>query len=100
MLKDSEHMVQEKRFYHLGVDVLVPKGTQIYAPYDGKVVNSEYEDGKGNYGNFCTLEYNVNGTKFYSLFGHLSAKSLPKLKSLIKKGGKLAQIGDYNENGD
>lgn len=100
LLKKYPQMVEEKRIYHLGVDVMAPLGTDLYAPIDGEVVLSEYEDGDGNYGGMVILKHNINGIIFYSLYGHLNRNALPTIGKLIKKGDKFAKIGDFDENGN
>ncbi len=34
LLRDCPQMVEENRFYHLGLDVIAPLGTQLHAPLD------------------------------------------------------------------
>jgi len=105
-LEDNSKQLKSKtvfdggRFMHLGIDLHVYLGIKLHAPLEGKVVVSEYEEGAGNYGGMTVLEHNVNGSVFYSLYGHLSVKDLPKLGAIIKKGEAFASIGDVHENGN
>jgi len=92
-------MREQKRYYHLGVDINFEKGTDIFAPLDGVIVRSEYEPGIGNYGGLVVLKCTENETSFYLLFGHLERHSLPTVGSEIKVGTALAKIGDFCENG-
>ncbi len=100
LLKKYPQMVNENRVYHLGLDITVPLGSELFAPLDAKVVVSEYEEGDGNYGGMVVLEHNVGGLIFYSLYGHLNKTELPSINKIIKKGEKFAKIGDFNENGN
>lgn len=100
MLCEYPQMVAEKRYYHLGLDVSAPLGTKLYAPLDGIVTISEYEEGEGNYGGMVVLEHDVGGLIFYSLYGHLNLNSLPNVGDRIKKGDNFAAIGDFEENGN
>ena len=92
-------MREQKRYYHLGVDINFEKGTKVLAPLDGVIVRSDYEPGVGNYGGFFVLKCVENETTFYLLFGHLERLSLPAVGSEVKAGMALAKIGDFHENG-
>ena len=48
LLRDLDQMVSEKRFVHMGLDIMVPEGTVLHAPLDAEIVESGYEEGKGN----------------------------------------------------
>ncbi|MDD2839553.1 MAG: peptidoglycan DD-metalloendopeptidase family protein [Rickettsiales bacterium] len=100
LLKKYPQMVSENRVYHLGLDITVPLGSELFAPVNGKVVISEYEKGDGNYGGMVVLEHNIGGLAFYSLYGHRNKNELPIVGNIIKKGEKFDKIGDFNENGN
>ncbi len=100
LLADCPQMVEEGRFYHLGVDVILPLGTPLLAPLDATVVESYYEEGKGNYGGLVLLRHDVNGDVFYSLYGHLNRDKLPTVGTRIERGTPFAYVGDFHENGD
>jgi len=46
-------MVADKRFIHLGLDVIVGLGT----PLNATVAESGYESGEGNYGGYVLLKH-------------------------------------------
>jgi len=101
LLADCPQMAAEKRFYHLGMDIIVPVGTPLCAPLRGVVAESGYEEGEGNYGAFVMLQH--DGQKvipFYSLYGHLSRQHLPAVGQRFEAGEIFSQIGDFNENGN
>ena len=76
LLRYFPEMVQEKRFYHLGLDILVPLNTLLHSPLDAVVRVSDYEDGNGNYGGYMLLEHiHPEFETFYSLYGHLNPDS-------------------------
>lgn len=100
LLRKYHQMVSENRVYHLGVDVTGSPGSEIYAPLSGEVIESFYEEGDGNYGGLAVMKHEVNGCAFYSLYGHLNVKSLPKVGSVIEKGEMIGKIGDFKENGN
>ena len=91
----------ENRNIHLGLDIWAPAGTPILAPLPGLVQSFADNKGHGNYGPTLILEHQTEILKFYTLYGHLSRSSLREfeLKSQFKKGEKLAEIGDPEENG-
>jgi len=70
---------------HGGSDLSVPEGTPLRAISDGKVIESNYEPGWGNY----TVFVDKNG--IYHLYGHM--KSRGRGKSNIKKGDILGYVG-------
>ena len=55
--------------YHRGVDIAQPKGTKVYATFDGKVRISKYMKG---YGNLIVIRHE-NGLE--TLYGHMSQRN-------------------------
>ena len=101
VLSGYPQMVEEKRFFHLGIDIIVPLGTPLFAPLDSKVKDAGYEAGKGNYGNYVMLMHESEYfDTFYSFYGHLSAEAMPHLGKNLKVGEQFASIGDFHENGN
>ncbi|MFH1154036.1 MAG: peptidoglycan DD-metalloendopeptidase family protein [Pseudomonadota bacterium] len=101
LLGDCPQMVAERRFIHLGLDVIVPKGTPLHAPLAATVDESGYESGEGNYGGFVLLRHEGDWFKtFYSLYGHLCRTTLPETGKTLKAGEAFAEIGDFHENGN
>jgi len=101
LLRDCPQMVAENRFYHLGLDIIVPLGTILHAPLNGIVHQAGYEEGNGNYGGYVLLKHEVEGMDtFYSLYGHLSTDSLPADGTILSPGEAFAEIGDFHENGN
>ncbi len=100
LLADCPQMVQEQRFYHLGLDVILPLGTPLHAPLDATVAEAYYEEGKGNYGGLVLLRHSVAGETFYSLYGHLNPQKLPQVGTHLTVGDVFGFVGDFAENGD
>ncbi len=101
LLSDCPQMVAEKRFIHLGLDIIVPLGTPLHAPLDSSVAESGYESGEGNYGSFVLLKHdNPNFQTFFSFYGHLRRSSLPEIGKTFAAGEPFAEIGDFHENGN
>ncbi len=100
LLADCPQMVEEQRFYHLGLDVILPLNTPLCAPLDATVVEAYYEQGKGNYGGLVLLRHQIADETFYSLYGHLNAQKLPVIGTQLKSGEVFGFVGDFSENGD
>ncbi|MCS6794389.1 MAG: peptidoglycan DD-metalloendopeptidase family protein [Raineya sp.] len=92
----------EKREFHLGIDIWTKAETPIFAPWDAIVHSFQDNNRFGDYGPTIILEHQTPKLKFYTLYGHLSRKSLvgKKVGQTIAKGEQFAEIGNYPENGD
>lgn len=92
----------ESRNLHLGIDVWMEAGTEIYTPLDAIVHSFQDNNNFGDYGPTIILEHELEGVTFYTLYGHLSRRSLEGLEvgKEFKKGDRIAWLGDYPENGD
>lgn len=93
------HIRSEWRIFHLGIDVVFPAGTPLYAPLPGKVYESWYEPWNGNYGGYIIIEHFVEGSSFFALYGHLSHTSIIT-KGTVDSGEKFAELGTRSENGN
>ncbi len=101
ILSHYPQMKAEERYYHLGLDIIVPIDTPLHAPLDSVVEESGYEEGKGNYGGNVLLRHDSPFfDTFYSLYGHLNRESLPAKGGRFEAGQAFARIGDFHENGD
>jgi murein DD-endopeptidase MepM/ murein hydrolase activator NlpD len=101
LLGDCPQMVAEKRFIHLGLDVIVGLGTPLHAPLDAVVEESGYESGEGNYGGYVLLKHESPYFEtFYSFYGHLCKERLPAAGETFPAGTAFAEIGDFHENGN
>lgn len=101
LLKSCPQMVAEQRFFHLGLDIIVPLGTPLHAPLDGVVAEAGYEAGDGNYGGYVLLEHAGRRFEtFYSFYGHLAPDSLAAKGTRLAAGEVFAAIGDFHENGN
>ena len=101
LLSDCPQMVSEQRFFHLGLDVIVPLGTPLHTPLDATVAASGYESGEGNYGGHVLLKHeNLLFETFYSFYGHLNKDRLPPDGRQLAAGDRFAEIGDFHENGN
>jgi murein DD-endopeptidase MepM/ murein hydrolase activator NlpD len=93
-------MEADKRYFHLGIDFVLPAGTAIYAPISGVVEESGYEEGDGNYGGYVILRHEFPQTEtFYTMFGHLSLSHLPEIGRSVSQSDKIGEVGAQHENG-
>ena len=101
LLGDCPQMVADRRFIHLGLDVIVGLGAPLHAPLGASVAESGYEEGEGNYGGWVLLKHaNPQFETFYSLYGHLCKSRLPVAGQDFEAGAAFAEIGDFHENGN
>jgi murein DD-endopeptidase MepM/ murein hydrolase activator NlpD len=91
----------EPRRLHLGVDIWGPKGASVYSPLPGKIHSFKDNDNFGDYGPTIIMKHDLCGLDLYSLYGHLSRKSLERLVigSEIGINEKIGSFGNSNENG-
>jgi 4-aminobutyrate aminotransferase-like enzyme/Ser/Thr protein kinase RdoA (MazF antagonist) len=92
----------ERRTVHLGIDLFAKAGTPVRAPLAGRIAAFADNDSPQDYGPVIVLEHDrEDGKAFYTLYGHLSRRSLAGLKPgmPIRKGAKLASIGEPSSNG-
>jgi murein DD-endopeptidase MepM/ murein hydrolase activator NlpD len=90
----------ESRSLHLGVDLWIETGTPIFAPLDGVVHSFNNNDSFGDYGPTLILEHSYPDGVFYTLYGHLSKKSMKnwQVGRKVKGGEQIAELGSYDEN--
>jgi len=99
----STHFQQgESRCMHLGVDVWCEAYHPLYAPLDAIVHSFANNNNFGDYGPTIILQHELNGERFYTLYGHLSLASLENIAigDTIRKGHKFSELGPFPENGD
>lgn len=72
--------------FHNGVDFASPKGTAIYAAYDGVVVAATYS---GTMGNYVMIDH---GDGLYTIYMHASALYVEK-DDVVVRGETIAAVG-------
>lgn len=101
ILAHYPQMKKEERFFHLGLDIIVPLDTPLCAPLDATVTVSGYEAGDKNYGAHVLLMHESPYFEtFYSFYGHLNREKLPAAGQKFAAGETFAFIGDFHENGN
>lgn len=94
--------VESERSIHLGMDLWCETGSMVYAPLNAIVHSFKNNMNDGDYGPTIILKHHFEGTEFYTLYGHLSLKSLDNLALGQKffQGDCIATLGDSFVNGD
>jgi murein DD-endopeptidase MepM/ murein hydrolase activator NlpD len=90
------------RYIHLGVDAWINAGTAVHAPLKGIVHALQDNKGFGDYGPTVILQHQLEGLVFFTLYGHLSVRSLThtRVGDVVLPGQQLGWIGPAPENGD
>ncbi|MDZ4795917.1 MAG: peptidoglycan DD-metalloendopeptidase family protein [Bacteroidota bacterium] len=91
----------EPRRLHLGTDIWGKPHTAVMAPCNALVHSFAFNNRFGDYGATIILSHILEGTSFYTLYGHLSLSSLKNLQEgdRIEKGDVFAEMGIPAENG-
>ncbi len=90
------------RNIHLGIDLWTAVETPVLAALAGTVFGFANNLGLGNYGGTIILKHEIQHFSFFTLYGHLSKKSLINLKvgTVFLAGETIGFLGDATENGD
>ena len=95
--------LDERRTIHFGVDLCAPTGTAVCTPFNGTLRAAVTCPAHLDYGHAIVLEHATDdGTPFFSLYGHLSAKSIQQgwvIGDPFKAGEVIGWLGDVSENG-
>lgn len=91
-----------ERNIHLGIDLWCKAETSVFAALDGVIHSFQNNEAWGDYGPTIILEHRIEGSTFYSLYGHLAAESLDGITTgqKVQKGEQIAILGDAAVNGD
>ena len=102
--KRSKHFDNdgEPRSIHLGVDLWMEAGTEIFSPLPGIIHSFKNNETFGDYGPTLILEHLIEGEIFYTLYGHLSLDSIQDKEpgQQVRRGDVIAKIGDSEVNGN
>lgn len=98
---DRKNLKPARRL-HLGIDIWGEVLTPVMTPIQARVHSKAFNDQKGDYGATVILEHELEGKKFYTLYGHLSLAPLEKLFSgkELEPGEAFAAFGLPSENGN
>ena len=92
----------EERNIHIGLDLWIKAGTPVLAAFEGTIHSFQNNTALGDYGPAIILEHEIDGLRFYTLYGHLSLESLDGKTegAAVKKGEIIGQLGAAPINGD
>ena len=99
ILGHYSNIMSEERFFHLGLDIIVPYNSRVFCPLNGVVFKIGKEIQMGNYGGYIVLKHEINNENFYSLYGHLKTPHQVKLGEKLYAGDMLARIGKESDSG-
>ena len=101
MFEVETNLGPARRDVHMGLALFAPASTPVFAPLSGTIVGLANNPGSQDYGPTIILEHDLDGLKFYSLYGHLSQESLDKnsIGKIVRPGQWLASFGDEKING-
>ncbi len=91
---------KEQRNIHLGIDYWCQAGTQVIVPLTGTIHSYKNNHSIGDYGPTILLEHEIQGNRFYTLYGHLSLESLNDLAvgQRFDAGMILGRLGTADVN--
>ncbi|WP_411033731.1 aminotransferase class III-fold pyridoxal phosphate-dependent enzyme [Shinella sp. BYT-45] len=100
---EAFEMPGARRTVHLGIDLFAPAGEPVHAPFAGKVAFIHDDAVDYGFGPTVLLEHRTGeGDVFWTLYGHLSRRSVQKLSAgqPVAKGEAFAAFGAASENGN
>lgn len=98
---DAAAEEEEPRRLHLGTDIWGRPNTAVMAPLEGIVHSFAFNNQPGDYGATILLTHQLQGSVFYTLYGHLSLNSIKNLREgdRVETGEVFAEFGIPAENG-
>ena len=93
---------ESPRCMHLGVDIWMNAGTEVFPISDGMIHSLAINNFYGDYGGTIILQHHINDDIIFSLYGHLSHESIASVRvgSVIKQGEQIGELGSWDENGN
>lgn len=93
---------ESRRDIHLGLDLWVEAGTEIFCPVEGVVHSMDYNNLMLDYGYTIILKHQLQDLAFYTLYGHLSDAHLLSLKAndKLELGQSFCKVGNESQNGN
>lgn len=102
ILRNFPQMIEEQRFFHAGLDILVPAGSPLHAPLDATVHAAGMDPGPGNYGGYVVLRHRsqIDQSPWYSFYGHLCSDHQVAVGQEVAAGQVFAHIGAGADSGE
>lgn len=104
---DEDRVIYERseifggdRSIHLGIDLWARAGTPVFAPLGATVHSTRNNSSFGDYGGTIVLQHEIEGKRFFTLYGHLAPRSVMELEigMRIARAQKIAVLGEEHEN--
>lgn len=94
-------LFDSRRNIHMAIDVWYNADAPVYSFWEGTVAYKQENDNAGDYGPTIVIKYELNDQTLFSLYGHLSRKSLDMVTvgENVNKGQQIATLGDESVNG-
>lgn len=91
----------DPRCVHMGIDLGGPAGVAIHAFVESTICYQGARLEEGDYGHVIVLQFILDGSLMWALYGHLSAASLHlhTIGDHINAGTVIGWLGNKNENG-
>ena len=105
LFRHSNKPTDERRTVHLGIDLFVPAGSNVYAPLNGTIHIVADNAAPLDYGPVVIVKHVMDESddsmEFFTLYGHLTRETLKNVSpgQHVAKGQLLARIGALHENG-
>jgi 4-aminobutyrate aminotransferase-like enzyme/Ser/Thr protein kinase RdoA (MazF antagonist) len=90
------------RTMHLGTDFWAEEETEVLAFWEGEIISIQNNDNPCDYGPTLILKHLIDDElTFYTLYGHLSKKTLShcRIGQKVEKGEMVAWVGNQLVNG-
>ncbi len=97
------HPIDPTRTIHIGVDLFIPAGTEVFLPLHGAVESLGDIGPEKDYGPVVLFRHEPDGCPvFWTLWGHLDHELLARLKvgDAVPAGGRVGLTGAPPHNGD
>lgn len=102
LFKEPGDGAPEWRTVHIGVDLFMEPGAQVFTPFDARVHSVGHNRGMLDYGPTVILEHQTDTVTFWTLYGHLDDGVLGSLVpgGTIQRGQPFARVGTFPANGN
>lgn len=90
-----------KRNIHMGIDIWTEAGAPVFSFHEGSIAYMRDHRQRGNYGPMLIVNYQLQKTELFALYGHLDRQCLAKFKvgDTVERGQKIAHLGREGVNG-
>ncbi|HEX9853096.1 MAG TPA: peptidoglycan DD-metalloendopeptidase family protein [Woeseiaceae bacterium] len=105
-LYDNENFAgaggSERRTVHMGIDLFCAADTAVWTPLDAEVHIVASNMQELDYGPMLVLRHQAGRREFFTLYGHLSLKSIAGRREgqRLRAGEQIAEVGSPPENGN